>query len=118
MECDASNAVASGDILRDAGTHWDDCYRVHPRCSAAKMARDVFTLAAEVRRLRVDIKRCNAQQLALDLIAERARNRALEQAISWALGEGDSNFERPVGAPAYWWRSELRARAALAGGKP
>jgi hypothetical protein len=40
----------------------------------------------------------------------------LREAISWALGEGDSNFgdNIPKNAPRYWWRRELRRRAALA----
>lgn len=44
-----------------------------------------------------------------------ARIRDLEVAIRWALGEGDSDFGDavPVDAPRYWWRKELRRRAAL-----
>jgi hypothetical protein len=45
----------------------------------------------------------------------------LEAAIRWALGEGDSDFGDNIptvrflgGKPArYWWRTELRERAAL-----
>lgn len=38
---------------------------------------------------------------------------ALEAAISWALGEGDSDFgdNKPENAKPFWWRTELRARA-------
>jgi len=40
---------------------------------------------------------------------------ALEAAVRWALGEGDSDFpSRGEGDPPYWWRKELRRRAALA----
>lgn len=38
----------------------------------------------------------------------------LEAAIRWACGEGDSDFrQRKDGEGAYWWRKELRQRAAL-----
>lgn len=42
-----------------------------------------------------------------------ADNERLRGAISWALGEGDSNFgdNTPDNAPRYWWRTELRRRA-------
>lgn len=37
----------------------------------------------------------------------------LKSAISWALGEGDSDFgdNKPEGAGAFWWRKELKQRA-------
>lgn len=37
----------------------------------------------------------------------------LRGAISWALGEGDSDFgdNKPENAKPFWWRAELRARA-------
>lgn len=46
----------------------------------------------------------------------RAENERLRGAISWALGEGDSDFgdRMPAdGKPRYWWRSELHRRAGL-----
>lgn len=49
-----------------------------------------------------------------DRIAElEARVKELEEAIEWALGEGDSDFgdNIPPGIGKYWWRKELRARA-------
>lgn len=44
--------------------------------------------------------------------AEKERYRA---AIEWALGEGDSDFgdNKPENAKPFWWRTELRRRAAL-----
>ncbi len=43
-----------------------------------------------------------------------SRVEALEGAIRWALGEGDSNFKpREDGQGPYWWRKELRKRAAM-----
>lgn len=43
----------------------------------------------------------------------QAKVAALEAAIAWALGEGDSDFgdNMPAKAPPYWWRGELRQRA-------
>lgn len=38
----------------------------------------------------------------------------LQDAICWALGEGNSDFgDRPHGKGAFWWRKELRERAGL-----
>jgi hypothetical protein len=44
--------------------------------------------------------------------AQKERYRA---AIEWALGEGDSDFgdNKPENAKPFWWRTELRQRAAL-----
>ena len=53
---------------------------------------------------------------ALRTLQERVKE--LETAVRWALGEGDSDFAEPVmlgGTPRYWWRAELRRRAALKG---
>lgn len=36
-----------------------------------------------------------------------------EEAIRWALGEGEDFPFRKDGQSAYWWRTELRKRAAL-----
>lgn len=49
--------------------------------------------------------------------ALEAENAHLRAAILWALGEGDSDFESgQIGHEGrYWWRKELRKRAALAG---
>lgn len=59
----------------------------------------------------------------LDLLtASQARAGELEGAIRWALGEGDSDFGDNIPlaykgrAGAFWWRTELRRRAALTGG--
>ena len=49
---------------------------------------------------------------ALRLAAER-----YEAAIRWALGEIDDFPPREEGQGKYWWRTELRRRAALAGDK-
>jgi hypothetical protein len=37
----------------------------------------------------------------------------LEAAVRWALGEGDDFPTREAGQGMYWWRTELRRRAAL-----
>lgn len=47
------------------------------------------------------------------------RVKTLESAISWALGEGDSDFgdHKPDNARPFWWRTELRARSVLSSGQ-
>jgi hypothetical protein len=51
-----------------------------------------------------------------ETIAARDRRIAqLEAAIRWALGE-EGDFRSAAGAGRYWWRTELRRRAALADG--
>lgn len=42
-------------------------------------------------------------------------NKRLRDAISWALGEGNSDFgdNKPENAPTFWWRRELRQRAGM-----
>lgn len=42
-----------------------------------------------------------------------ARIEALTRAIRWALGEEGEFPSRGLGEPSFYWRSELRARAAL-----
>ena len=37
----------------------------------------------------------------------------LEDAVRWALGELGDFEQRPEGAGAYWWRTELRQRAQM-----
>lgn len=44
--------------------------------------------------------------------------RVLREAIAWALGENDDFRAREPGEGAYWWRKELRERAALASTAP
>lgn len=57
--------------------------------------------------LRADNERLEAENEALRKEVER-----LKSAISWALGEGDSDFRpREIYEGAYWWRTELRRRA-------
>lgn len=48
----------------------------------------------------------------------RDRIAALEKAIQWALGEGDSDFgdNKPTNPGPFWWREELSRRAILSGG--
>lgn len=54
------------------------------------------------------------------LVAEvqrlQSKNERMKSAISWALGEGDSDFgeNKPENAPTFWWRYELRKRAESA----
>jgi hypothetical protein len=51
-------------------------------------------------------------------VMERARalekeRDALRAAVLWALGQAGDFAHRPEGAGLYWWRTELRRRAAL-----
>ena len=39
--------------------------------------------------------------------------RRLRRALKWALGESGDFAQRPIGAGAYWWRTELRRRAGM-----
>lgn len=39
--------------------------------------------------------------------------RRLRRAVRWALGENGDFAQRPDGAGAYWWRTELRRRAGM-----
>ena len=56
------------------------------------------------------IERIDAAETAL--AAANRKIVRLEAAISWALGESDSDFrERKQFEGAYWWRRELRERA-------
>jgi hypothetical protein len=55
----------------------------------------------------------------LDQIARLAAERdRLKAALEWALGERDNFQTRKVGDGPYWWRIELRHRAALNPPKP
>lgn len=60
---------------------------------------------------------CNPRaELARALIAADERIKLLESAVRWALGydEGPPEFDPPEDSkPRYWWRTELRRRAAL-----
>jgi hypothetical protein len=47
------------------------------------------------------------------LEAAEAEAKRLGEAIRWALGESDEFAARAEGQGAYWWRTELRTRAAL-----
>lgn len=69
----------------------------------ARQARTIAALEAE------------ARQSALAREAQHREIGRLRSAIAWALGNGDSNFGdyEPKNAPRYWWRGELRRRAAL-----
>jgi multidrug resistance efflux pump len=52
------------------------------------------------------------RELEAQLAAATRKIERLESAISWALGEADSDFrERKQFEGAYWWRRELRERA-------
>ena len=62
-----------------------------------------------------DFARDLERQLATaqrELEEARRDSRRLESAIRWALGETDFRA-RKQGEGAYWWRKELRARAAM-----
>ena len=49
---------------------------------------------------------------AEDVMAFLKHARKLERAIMWALGENGGFDQRKEGQGAYWWRTELRKRAA------
>ncbi len=53
---DAMVGDANEAIRRDGydygGTHWDDCHKVHPRCSAFRLGKHVSALAAECKQAR------------------------------------------------------------------
>jgi hypothetical protein len=52
----------------------------------------------------------------LELVKQlQQENDRLRDAIRWALGEGDSDFGNNLtgNEPRYWWRKELRKRAAM-----
>jgi hypothetical protein len=51
--------------------------------------------------------------LIKELAVAREALERYESAIRWALGEGDDFPMREPGEGAYWWRNELRRRAAL-----
>jgi hypothetical protein len=79
-------------------------------------------IAAAIRARKQDDIR-NLKQLHDDTFAAlaqaEARVAALEGAIRWALGEEGEFPAVPDGRHSlYWWRKELRARAALAPGQP
>ena len=66
------------------------------------------------------LREANAIQPILAPLRERVqraeqRVRDLEAAIRWALGEEGEFPSREAGQGAYWWRTELRQRAALRG---
>lgn len=45
-------------------------------------------------------------------MTDKERISELEAAVSWALGEGDSDFGEIINSIGpYWWRNELRAKA-------
>ena len=68
-------------------------------------------LEAEVEQLRgYVILSARLEREKADLQAEVERLRA---AIRWALGEEGTFAERLADGPMYWWRTELRKRAAL-----
>jgi hypothetical protein len=50
--------------------------------------------------------------------SDKERVKQLEDAIRWALGEGDDFPPRMEGQGKYWWRTELRLRAAIKASTP
>jgi predicted negative regulator of RcsB-dependent stress response len=86
------------------------------RAEAAQGALSSFLAQAreENERLRDELARTNSYDL-------QARLSKLEEAISWLMGEGDSDFyseaEREErGLPIYWWRTEFDRRIREARG--
>jgi hypothetical protein len=97
-------------------------------CDVCSLRAELAKLQEEKQRLKADIR--TAEELgivyskdefynvAINKRAEAAEQRVkvLEAAISWALGEGDSDFRtRNDVYGEYWWRTELRNRAYLGG---
>jgi hypothetical protein len=54
----------------------------------------------------------------IDLRMAKARECRMQTAIRWALGELGGFHGREEGQGAYWWRTELRERSALAASGP
>ena len=54
----------------------------------------------------------NEIKLRDELLVANARISQLQSAILWALGQEGGFNPQPPGAGKYWWRSELRQRAA------
>jgi hypothetical protein len=50
--------------------------------------------------------------------SDKERVKQLEDAIRWALGEGDDFPPCEEGQGKYWWRTELRRRAAIKASTP
>lgn len=74
----------------------------------------IATLQEQVRALRAEneIQSCGERKLQQELACVYAANKRLRAAITWALGEGDSDFRlREEGEGPYYWRTELRKRA-------
>lgn len=59
---------------------------------------------------------CDEGAVVQKVAALQQQRDALQNAIRWALGEHETDGfrERYDGDPPYWWRKELRARAAIA----
>lgn len=89
-ECECGLMLYTNRIPTD-----DEMRAIHDGLRSNAVPADATTLRATVERV-------------------QAENARLREAIGWALGEGDSDFAEPDGPyPRYWWRKELRARAAL-----
>lgn len=58
-----------------------------------------------------ELRELEAKAAKYDALERKVKR--LEDAISWALGEGNSDFgeNKPENAPVFWWRKELRERA-------
>ena len=60
----------------------------------------------------------HALRLERELAEVTKQRDALAEAIQWALGVGEDGFrDRCINEGQYWWRKELRERAALAATK-
>jgi hypothetical protein len=94
--------------------------------TAERIAERLRALAAAQDALARKIDAQRHEYHAANIAAEAERDAALaevaqlREAISWALGEGNSNFGdmMPETGPRFWWRAELRRRAALAAKEP
>jgi len=100
----------TGDDMRDYARAALDAIAEAHQAEVARL-QDELRIIAGKRSLEAD--RCDT---LVGEVARLMRERdRFEAAIRWALGEGEGFPVRMEGEGRYWWRTELRRRAALAG---
>ena len=101
-----------------------DWFAIDPDESPFKAADALEALAGEVAAKQGVINHLKGMQKHLELCVEAERETGLriaaerdrlKAALGWALGEGDEWPERNPGEGAFYWRAELRRRAAGGG---